>query len=854
MRMAREYRDEEILGMLEPYVAEWFRRKYKVFTPPQRYAIPPILRGKNILISAPTGSGKTLACFLGIIDYLCKLRRLEDKIYALYVSPLRALGNDIRRNLVGPLEEIRIVAAEMGEEMPEIRVETRTGDTPTSEKQRMLRKPPHILITTPESAAIVLNAPKFSRYMDGLKYVIVDEIHELVDSKRGAHLSITLARIEEGRKVSKIGMSATISPIEEVAKFLVGYNDEGELNECLIADVSFAKSFDIEVVSPLDDLVSAGGAETTEELYKCIKRYVSNHRSVLIFTNTRSGAERVSYHLSKLFRKNEGIGTHHGSLSREARITVEEKLKHGMMRAVACSSSLELGIDIGALDLCIQVGSPKSITRLIQRIGRSGHELHRVARGKVIVLDRDDLVEATVLAKCALERKLDRVQIVGAALDVLAQHIVGMSLSKKWRVWDAYDLIRRAYPYRSLSYDQLLSVLRYLSGHELEGRGVYPKIWFSENDGVFGRKGGSVRGIYMTHVGTIPSETHIQVYFGKKWIGEIDEPFLEKLCRGDIFVLGGKTWEFKGVAGTRAYVEDATGKSPTIPSWIGEMLPLSYDSAIEVGKFREEMERRMGDGKKCLRWLREEYNLSARAARQIYEYFSEQMKYIGIIPTHRLILVEEYVDEDGCQNIIVHSIFGRRTNDALSRAYAYKVGKEYRTNVAVTVNDNGFVLRLPEDRHIDPRVLPGLVRSDEMEEILRKALANTELLKRRFRHCAVRSLMVLKEYKGYEIRIGKQQRSSDSLLRAARTLEKFPVLEEAYREILEEVMDLPHAKEVVRGIEMGDIKFEFVRVPVPSPFSHNLITLQAADVVLMESRKEFLLQLHRKVLEHIKRR
>ena len=350
IRTAHEYDDKEIYGRLEPYIREWFRYTFETFTPPQRFAIIEIMRRRNMLVCAPTGTGKTFACFLGIINYLCKLARdakLEDRIYCLYISPLRALGNDIYRNLERPLAEITEIAKDMGTEMPSIRVATRTGDTSPREKQRMLHTPPHILITTPETAAIILNAPKFSRHLANLEYVIIDEVHEVADSKRGAHLSLTLERLQHDKEFVRIGMSATISPIREVAKFLVGYKNE-KLRSCLVADVSHAKPFKIKVVSPIKDLTLMDSAEATASMYRCIKELVDKHSSTLIFTNTRSGAERISYHLSRLYAEggeDVEIGAHHGSLSRETRVGVEEGLKEGRMKAVACSSSLELGLN-----------------------------------------------------------------------------------------------------------------------------------------------------------------------------------------------------------------------------------------------------------------------------------------------------------------------------------------------------------------------------------------------------------------------------------------------------------------------------------------------------------------------------
>lgn len=877
IRRAKEYDDGKILGELEPYIRRWFESNYDSFTPPQRFAIPQIMRRRNILVSAPTGSGKTFACFLGILNHLCRMGvkgSLEDRIYCLYISPLRALGNDIHRNLGVPLQQIKGFAAEMGVEIPTIKIATRSGDTPQSERQKMLRNPPHILITTPETAAIILNAPKFSQHLNGLEYVVVDEIHELADSKRGAHLSITLERLQHRvGDFTRVGMSATISPVKEVAEFLVGL-DDGKTRNCLVADASYAKKLDIHVISPVDDLLFAEGAEATGAMYHQIKELVDAHTSTLVFTNTRSGAERVSYYLSELYVEepdggeyadgaectthdgNSGrIGAHHGSLSRETRLEVEESLKSGDMRAVACSSSLELGIDIGALDLSILVGSPKSITRLIQRVGRSGHRLDETAKGRLIVLDRDDLVESAVLARCALDGKLDNIQIVGEALDVLSQQVVGMSLTQRWNAEEAYELVRHAYPYRELSCRSFQSVLEYLSGSELEERNVYPKIWYDAEESVFGRRGRTVRGIYMTHVGTIPSESSLNVYQGKNWIGKIDEPFLEHLHKRDVFVLGGKTYLFKGARGNRVQVDDAMGANPTIPSWIGEMLPLAFDSAVEIGRFRGKMHRMLikskGDMSTCVNWLMEEYHLDDNAAIQVYNYFWEHFSYTGHIPTDGHILIEEFTDEEQRQNIVFHTLYGRRTLDALSRAYAYQVGKKYKTNVGVTINDNGFILRIPRGKKADIEQIPEMLGSDELEPVLRKTVRRTELFKRRFRHCATRGLMVLQQYKGYKIRLGRQQRSSEFILVGASKIRGFPIVEETFREVLDEVMDLEHAWEILRGIEEGKITFSFLHSVFPSPFAHNLVALQAADVVMMESRRELLLEFHRRVMEYI---
>ncbi len=586
---------ERILKLLEKPIRVWFERKYKDFTPPQKFAIPLIHQKKNILISSPTGSGKTLAAFLSIINELVKRGKegkLEDKIYAIYVSPLRSLNNDVKRNLEEPLKEIGETAKELGLELPEIRVMIRTSDTKSSEKSKMLKKPPHILITTPESLAIALSTKKFREFLKGVKYVIVDEVHALAESKRGTHLALSLERLEElSPNFVRIGLSATIYPLEEIAKFVFGYNEKGLPREGYIADVSFAKKTKIEVDTPVEDLIYSSAEEVSKNLYKKIGELAKKYRTILVFTNTRHGAESVAFHLKKMFPElKDKIAVHHSSLSRGERLEVEEKLKKGELKIVVSSTSLELGIDIGYIDLVVQIGSPKSVNRALQRIGRAGHSLHEVSRGILIALDRDELVEDLMIAHNAKRRKLDRVKIPKNCLDVLAQHLLGMALEKVWEVEEAYKVVKRAYPYKDLSFEDFYSVLKYLAGEYLglEEKRVYAKIWLKDNK--FGKRGKMTRAIYYMNVGTIPDEAKIDVYtLDGKWVGSVEEEFAERLVKGDIFVLAGKTYEFVKSKGNKIYVKPREGAKPTIPHWFSEMLPLSFDLAMDMQKFRREI-------------------------------------------------------------------------------------------------------------------------------------------------------------------------------------------------------------------------------------------------------------------------
>jgi len=844
---ARPHSDEEILASMHPLLREWFLSKFKTFTPPQRYAIVESSKGNNILITSPTGSGKTLAAFMASLSMLvdkAEKNELKDEVYVVYVSPLKALNNDIRRNLEEPLSEIYDLAEKKGIDLQEIRIAVRTGDTDARERQKQMKKPPHILITTPETLAITLCSPKFSKTLRNVRYLIVDEIHAVAENKRGVHLALSMERLQRIQlgKMVRIGLSATIAPIDEVARFLVG-RDYGVERDCLVADVSYEKKMDIRVISPINDFFNLTAEEISERLYDTIAELVRNSKTTLIFTNTRSATERVVYHLKK--RLNEPIRAHHSSLSKEVRLEVENELKEGKLKCVVSSTSLELGIDIGYIDLVILLGSPKSINRALQRIGRSGHRLHEVSVGRIIVLDPDDLVECTVLAKEAMERRLDRIRIPENCLDVLCQHVVGMAIEKKWKVEEALALVRNAYPYRNLSREDFLSVLRYLSGEfsELERKNVYAKIWFDEHEGVFGRRGKMLRPIYYLNVGTIPDEVAINVITKEgKMVGKVEEDFAERLVVGDIFVLAGKTFRFLKSKGMNVIVEEVEGERPTVPSWFSEQLPLSYDLALRIQKFRREMEERLEN---AVEWLMENYNIDKASANAIYRYFMEQ-KLFSEIPTDKKLVIEKYEGEKNYY--FFHTLVGRKANNAISRVFAYRVGIMKDCNVQIVLNDNGFALILPEHKRLSDAEIESLFLMPNFEDHLKKSLDRTEMLRRRFRHVAVRSFMILRNYLGREKSVWKQQLNADAILSfLKRYYPDFPVLRETYREIMEDAMDIKNAMDYLSRIGK-EIELKIVRVPYPSPFAFNLFILGEEDVVLMEDRRKVLRELHEKVM------
>ncbi|MBW2971876.1 DEAD/DEAH box helicase [Candidatus Woesearchaeota archaeon] len=924
-----------IIKILSPTVKDWFFSRFKEFSLPQLFGVYDIHCRQNILVSAPTGATKTLTGFLSILNELVDLadkKQLEDRVYAVYISPLKALNYDIQHNLKNPLKEIEKLAGKrLG-----IRVGVRTGDTSPKERAKMMKTPPHILITTPESLAILLQSVNFRKHLSNVEWGIIDEIHALAENKRGVHLSLTmemLQRISPG--MCRVGLSATIAPLEDVANFLVGSG-----RDCRIVDVQFIKQLDMKVLSPVPDLIDTTHEGMHNRMYGLINELVQQHKTTLIFTNTRSATERIVHYMKERFPKNytdvlstaddedfkaelstngnghvdihngngtattatmrahsteeespstgvapsgeaghaetrelgepgvvavpnilnereyekvTAIGAHHGSLSKTHRHRIEEGLRQGKLKCVVCSTSLELGIDIGYIDLVILLGSPKSVARALQRVGRSGHQLHATTKGRIIVLDRDDLVECSVLLKSAVDKKIDRIHIPRNCLDVLAQQIYGICISEKLHVSDLLAMVKQSYCYRDLESEEFYSVIRYLSGEHvsLEDRHVYAKIWYDPETGMVGRKGKLARVLYMTNIGTIPDETGVTVKVGTEVIGMIDEAFLERLKRGDVFVLGGSTYEFQFSRGTVAQVRAATGRKPTVPSWFSEMLPLSFDLAQEVGRFRRLMRERFDakmSRKDILSFINSYLYVDDNAANAIYEYMREQHDF-ALIPTDKEIVIEHYFDDEK-KYAVFHTIFGRRVNDCLSRAVAFVISKTQKKDVEIGVTDNGFYLaakkNLPAARALS------MLESERLGELLNIAIDKTQVLSRRFRHCAGRSLMILRSYKGRQKKVGRQQVSSMILMSAVKRISKdFPVLKEARREVLEDLMDIENATRVVRMIENHSIAVKGIDTMIPSPFAFNLVLQGHLDMIRMEDRIEFLKRMHKLVLAKI---
>ncbi|PWB86747.1 ATP-dependent RNA helicase DbpA [Methanobrevibacter woesei] len=852
----KTYSKKAIYKKLHPWVRQWFDENFDDFTPAQKQAIVEIHNKKNILISSPTGSGKTLTAFLSIISELVTLSQKEeltDNVYCIYISPLKALDNDIEKNLEEPLKGIEKIAGhELG-----IRKAVRTGDTSQYQRQKMLKKPPHILITTPETLSILLVAPKFREKLSHVKYVIIDEIHSLADNKRGVHLSLSLERLHHLiGGFTRIGLSATVSPLEEVAKFLVGY-EYGIERDCLVASVNYLKELDMEVISPVSDIVLADDEDTRLATYDILDDLIQENKTTLIFTNTRSGTERFVYNLKTMYPSHynsNNIMAHHSSLSKEVRLETENKLKNGELKCVISSTSLELGIDIGYIDLVVLINSPKSVSRALQRIGRSGHRLHEKSKGKIIVTDRDDLVECSVLLKDAKEGKIDKINIPKNCLDVLAQHIYGMAIENPWDIDYAYDVIRKSYCYKDLTRDDYEDVLSYMAGEysELEERYVYAKIWIDYKENTFGKRGKLARALYSTNIGTIPDSSGVLVKCDGETVGKIEEDFMERLKKGDTFVLGGNTYRFNYGKGMTINVSPASGP-PTIPSWFSQQLPLSFDLAMDIQRFRAHMDSKFQyrrSKEEIMEFIHEYLYVDDFAANSIYEYFVEQYKYAKI-PSNRKMLIEYYTGFGGKKFVIFHSLFGRKVNDALSRATAYLVAKRYNANVTISISDNGFYLSsdgkiggLESFRELTP---------ENFRNILTQSLSKTETLASRFRHCAGRSLMTLRRYKGKSKSVGRQQVRGKILLKFVEEMDdNFPILSEARRETLEDYMDVENAEKVIQWIANEEMEIKVINTVIPTPFAFNLVSQGYLDVLNQNDKAEFTKRMHKAVLDKIK--
>lgn len=823
---------KDLLKRLEPRLARWFGKTYESFTDAQLRCVPAILERKSILLTSPTGSGKTLAGFLGVFDFL--LRKLDrgaalEGVQCIYVSPLRALAYDIEKNLRAPIMG-------MGLEK-ELRIHLRTGDTSSNERARFRQKPTPLLVTTPESLAVMLAQASYAAHLRSCQFVIVDELHSFAGNKRGADLTISLERLEDLRgenaePLCRIGLSATAAPLDLLAKFLVG--DE---RSCLIAEATTEKKSIVEVFSPIRRNPYPPAGYTGARLYAELAQLIRSRQSVIVFTNVRSAAEQLGLHLKELLPDlADKIEIHHASLDRSVRMEVEDRLKNGELRAVACSTSLELGIDIGAVDLVVMVATPKGVSRAIQRIGRSGHSLNRTSHGVLVATNVNDLVEATVTAKLVRLLVLDPIKIPEKPYDVIAQHIVGMAASAPIATDTAFAIIQRAFPFRELTRAEFDRILLYLEGGGAslarQYTSVFGKIVIS--DGVIALAHPRVEREFLMNVGTIVSEGYVNVLLHHRRLGSVEENFIKQLQIGDLFVLGGRVVRLLETGVQEAHVERADGHLPTVPRWNAAKMPLTSGLARAVRQLRADLEARLrnpAQQEKASDWLVENYDISMANAQAITEQFRAQLS-VSEIPDGRKMLIELYRDAE-FSHYFFHALIGRSANDALSRIVAWRVKNRLGGNALVTIDDYGFLLTLRPFQEMPLEDWRLCFEYDGAEEDLHLALRGSELVKWQFRGVAQTGLMVPRNAPGRERKRKQLNWSSEVIFRVLEQHERnHPLLEEAYRQAMHTFLDANNAFDFLR--ETNTMNWKLLELPVISPFSFPIYASKIKESMMLE--------------------
>ncbi len=899
------------LAWAHPLVAEWFVQKFGTPTEPQELGWPHILAGRTTLISAPTGSGKTLAAFLACIDRLVRKSLagdLKDRTEVLYVSPLKALGNDIQKNLEIPLGEILALAGERGLLMPEIRTAVRTGDTLQPERRAMLKRPPHILVTTPESLYILLTADRSRAILRDVETVIVDEIHAVADDKRGAHLTLSLERLEAltYKPPVRIGLSATQKPIEQVAHFLTGTARP----DPVIVNIGHKRTLDLGIEVPPMPLGPVASNEMWDAIYDRLVELVGQHRSTLVFVNTRRMAERLCHQLGELMGE-QNVAAHHGSLSRKLRLAAEKKLKEGQVRVLVATASLELGIDVGTVDLVVQINSPRAIAVALQRVGRSGHWRGAVPKGRFFATTRDDLMECAALVRAIKLGDLDRLIIPEAPLDVLAQQIVATCASEAaaatrgkepvpdalatagedsgatsdgWDEGELFALVRRAYPYRALQREIFDSILEMLSEGIAARRGRYGAYIHRDrvNGKLRARRGARLAAI--TSGGAIPDNSLYTVVAEPDgvMVGTVDEDFAVESNRGDIMLLGNSSWMIHRIetnAG-RMLVHDAHGAPPSVPFWRGEAPARTEELSAHVGELRQKISEMLlrtspvgfsatqPEVAAAVNWLKEACGLDDSGAEQAIEYILQGRVVLGAVPTQTTVIAERFFDEGGGMQLVIHAPFGGRINKAwgLSLRKRFCVGFNFELQAAAT--DNGLNIALAEQHSFPLGDVFHFLNADTVQPILEQAALDSPIFGTRWRWDANRALALLRFQNGKKVPAQIQRMRSDDLLASVfpdaaacfeniegeRKIPDHPLVGEVMKDVLTEAMDLEGLKTVLRGMASGAIRVIAVDTPVPSQFSHEILNANPyayLDDAPLEERRARAVEMRRVLPESV---
>src|SRR5215211_3804262 len=802
---ARRYAEAmDALVQFSQPVRDWFERTFDAPTPAQEQGWPAIASGKHTLIQAPTGSGKTLAAFLWALDQA----QPGQGTQVLYVSPLKALNYDVERNLRGPLAGIG----------SKLSVAVRTGDTPAKERAAMLKHPPDILITTPESLFLMLTS-RARETLRNVRFVIVDEVHAVAGTKRGAHLALSVERLERltAEQCQRIGLSATQRPMEEIGRFVSGDRPME------LVDAGRAKRLDLRVVVPLEDMREPGeGSSIWPSIYPALLELVQEHRSTILFVNNRRLAERLALRLNELAER-EIARAHHGSLAREQRVEVEELLKKGEIPVLVATSSLELGIDMGAVDLVIQVESPKSVARGLQRIGRSGHRLDEPSKGRIFPKFRADLLESAVVVQRMREGLIEETQIPRNPLDVLAQQIVAVCAEEEIAVDELFELVKRAYPFRDLSRQQLENVLDMLAGRypSEEFSELRPRITWDRVRGVVrGREG--ARRLAVTNAGTIPDRGLFGVHLvnGGGRVGELDEEMVYEARAGQTFLLGASTWRIEEITRDRVLVSPAPGIPGTVPFWKGEGVGRPYELGDAIGKAARELVAL--DDERARARLRDEHALDERAAENLLVYLREQEAATGALPSDRTIVVERFRDEIGDWRLCVLTPFGGRVHAPWALALAARLRESLGLEVNSIWSDDGIALHLP-DAEAPPPLDDVLIAPDELEDLVIAEVGGTALFGARFRENAARALLIPRRRPGQRTPLWQQRLKAQSLLQVVRRYPSFPIVLETYRECLQDVFDLPALKEILRRLKTRELDLVDVETASASPLAASLL-------------------------------
>ncbi|HET9930813.1 MAG TPA: DEAD/DEAH box helicase, partial [Polyangiaceae bacterium] len=866
------------LALFHPVVRAWFERRFPFGpTPPQAAGWPAIARGEDTLIAAPTGSGKTLSAFLLCIDRLYRARDRgelrEDSVEVVYVSPLKALVADIHQNLAEPLDEIRNLAVELGFEPPEIRVGARTGDTKAGARAALLKRPPHFLVTTPESLYLLLTAARGREMLRTVRTVIVDEIHATARDKRGAHLALSLERLEHvaAERPLRIGLSATQRPLERVARLLVGARSEHGKPRCTLVDVGHRRELDLAIELPDRELEAVASTEQVAEVLDSIAAHAAKRRTTLVFVNTRRLSERLAHLLGERLGGDK-VASHHGSLSKERRARVEQQLRSGELKVLVATASLELGIDIGLVDLVCQVGSPRSIATFLQRVGRSGHSRFAVPVGRLYPLTRDELVECTAMLRAVHAGRLDVLEPPEAPLDILAQQLVAECAAEEWEEARLFELVRRAGPYMSLERDGFDAALELVSEGIVTGRGT--RAAYVQRDRVNGRAKArrGARLAALTSGGAIPESADYRVVAEPEemFVGTINEDFALESMVGDVFLLGSTSWRVRRVENGTVRVVNAEGAAPTVPFWLGEAPARTRELSEEVSALRAEIEARLGAGDvesaaaelDAQRFVEREARVTSDVARSVVVYLACARKALGLLPTRHDVVFERFFDDTGGMQLVVHSPHGGRVNRALGLLLRKRFCRSFDFELQAAASDDAIVLSLGPQHSFPLEELRDFLAPAGIDNALAHAVLVTPMFGARWRWNLNRSLVVLRYRGGRRNPPPIQRMEADDVTAAVfpslaacqdnatgpREIPEHPLVRQTLHDCMHEAMDLTGLRALLAAVAVNEVRLHFRETAEPSPLTHEILNARPytfLDDAPLEERRTRAVQLRR---------